>query len=84
MKGYFSSAILMTLGLTGFCQTFDDYMYQTKTNFAGNDYKGAIFFYTKAIEVNPRDTAAYCGRARAEVELDDYGGAIEDYTKCPR
>ena len=45
------------------------------------DYKGAIFDFTKAIELNPQSPDAYYARGIAKVHLEDYRGAIADYNK---
>ena len=46
------------------------------------DYYGAIFDYTKAIEINPNDGDAYYNRGWNKGSLKDYYGAISDYTKA--
>lgn len=45
-------------------------------------YQPAIEAYSKAIEVDPKYAAAYCGRAVAYADLGDYRRAIEDCGKA--
>ena len=41
------------------------------------NYRGAIDYYTKAIEFNPKDENAYYSRRGiAKINLEDYRGAI--------
>ena len=51
------------------------------TKYALKDYYGSIADYTKAIELDPRNTVAYNNRGNAKSALKDYYGAIADYTK---
>ena len=44
------------------------------------DYKGALAEYGKAIELNPKDTAAYVSSGLARLLGDDPKGAIGDFT----
>ena len=46
------------------------------------DYDGAIADYSRAIELDPDDAAAYYNRGNAKSELDDYHGAIADYSRA--
>ena len=46
-----------------------------------NDYEGAIYDYTKAIEKDPTFIDAYFNRGVVKDDLQDYSGAISDYTK---
>jgi tetratricopeptide (TPR) repeat protein len=43
-----------------------------------SDYDGAIADYTKAIEINPKYTEAYCNRGTAKLLKRDYDGAYAD------
>lgn len=45
------------------------------------DFKCAIEYFTRVIEINPKDSIAYFDRAMMKEYLHDYKGAIEDYTK---
>jgi len=46
------------------------------------DFYGAIFDYTKAIEIDPNDADAYYNRGISKSDLKDYYGAISDYEKA--
>jgi tetratricopeptide (TPR) repeat protein len=79
---------IFTLGLVFFCftgygQTEEQYLNKegdAKINLG--DYKEAIAFYTKAIEINPKSTVAYNNRGYAKIRLRNYKEAIADYTKA--
>ena len=43
---------------------------------------GAIDDYSKAIMLNPDDADAYLSRGSAKNYLEDYNGAIDDYSNC--
>ena len=46
------------------------------------DYYGAIYDFTKVIEINPNNAIAFYNRGLAKNNLKDYYGAISDYTKA--
>ncbi|HTT83821.1 MAG TPA: tetratricopeptide repeat protein [Rhizomicrobium sp.] len=46
------------------------------------DLDGAIKAFTRAIELNPRFTEAYCNRGLARGQKGDFDGAIADFDKC--
>ncbi len=46
------------------------------------DYYGSISDFTKAIEIDPKDSGAYYNRAIVKHDLEDYYRAISDYTKA--
>ena len=46
------------------------------------DHYGAISDYTKAIEIDPKDSVAFYNRGISKRKLKDYYGAIYDYTKA--
>ena len=46
------------------------------------DYYGAIFDYTKAIEIDPKDADAYVNRGYSLRMLKDYDSAIVDFNKA--
>ena len=64
----------------------EQYKYEsTKIYKIGNKQKKpskAIYYYNKAIELNPNFDHAYYMRATAKYELKDYSGALEDYNKA--
>ncbi len=42
----------------------------------------AIYYYSKAIELDPKNDSFYYYRASVKVELKDYRGAVEDFSKA--
>lgn len=50
--------------------------------FKKGDLEKAIYHYTKALELNPQDDAAYFSRAKARHEKGDFEKAVADYTKA--
>ena len=46
------------------------------------DHDRAIADFTKAIEINPKDTIAYCSRGNAYANKKDHDRAVVDYTKA--
>ncbi len=46
-----------------------------------NDYTKAIFYYKKALQLNPQTVAARLNVARAYYEMRDYDSAYEEYRK---
>jgi tetratricopeptide (TPR) repeat protein len=41
----------------------------------------AINSYTEVISRNPNDNVAYFGRGQSRMDLEDYKGAVDDFTK---
>lgn len=58
-----------------YCKQGDDWLKK-------GDYEKAIASYTKAIEHNRRDDAAYYNRGKAWHQKGDFQKAVEDYTKA--
>ena len=56
-----------------------DYIGLGNLYYSNGYMQDAIAAYSKAIEVNPRDSDAYFWRARAKGDQNDYRGAIADY-----
>ena len=48
--------------------------------FHKKDYANAISHYSTAISLDPTFTQAYLNRATARYDLNDFKGAIDDYT----
>ena len=48
-------------------------------NVEGEDFKGAIDAYDKAIDLDPSEVVAYFNRGNAKVSLGQTGAAIDDY-----
>ena len=78
--------ILFTLALlisfSSFGQTAEEYIKSGNDKAYAKDNYGAIADFTKAIELNPNDSAAYYKRGGTKYDLEDYYGAISDYTKA--
>ena len=47
-----------------------------------NNFANAIDELDKAIEIDPSNAFGYLERGRAKEKLEDYQGAIDDYTKA--
>lgn len=47
-----------------------------------NDFKNAIIYFTKAIEINPNYTEAYFARAFSHLKLNDKKSAVADFKMC--
>ena len=83
VTGIFIS-LLFILGIYYFYSKFsfsaEFYFKKGKTElYDKEDYKNALIHFSKAIELNPSYTDAYCNRALAKGNLKDYKGAIGDY-----
>ncbi|MHC4593383.1 MAG: tetratricopeptide repeat protein [Planctomycetota bacterium] len=50
--------------------------------YSKDDYDGAIFYFTKDIEINPRHAKAYSNRAHAYYHKGEYDKAWEDVHKA--
>ena len=66
-----------TLSLTAIQWFNKGYDYDVK-----EDYENAVFAYTKAIELNPKDADAYINRGVIYHTQGKYDLAIADYTKA--
>jgi tetratricopeptide (TPR) repeat protein len=62
--------------------TANDWFQKGGNAHKAKDYKGAIDYYTKAIEFNPQLAPVYANRGSAKLGLEDHRGAIEDYNKA--
>ena len=49
--------------------------------FKARDFKKAVVYYSKAIDVNPEYTKAYYNRGSAKLNVKDYEGAIRDFDR---
>ena len=47
--------------------------------FKARDYRKAVVYYSKAIEVNPEYTKAYYNRGSAKLNVKDFEGANRDF-----
>lgn len=69
----------LSLTISGYNQTANDYLDR------GNEAKQSntkIFYYSKAIALDPNFALAYLNRGVTKVELEDYVGALADLNKA--
>jgi tetratricopeptide (TPR) repeat protein len=59
-----------------------DYYNLARDRYSKKDYEGTVQYYTKAIELNPKNAYAYANRGLARSYLKDYDGALEDYNQA--
>lgn len=57
------SGMVVCLFLTGCAERTADYFYRGGAYYHKAEYDGAIFYFSKAIEINPKDAKAYNGVA---------------------
>ena len=79
-----SAALILSVPEKAKAETGDVYFDRAYDKAEKGDYYGAIADYTKVIEINPRNAAAYNNRGSAKSNLNDDYGAIADYTKAMR
>jgi len=60
------------------------YLIRGTSKYNLEDYKGAIFDYTKVIEINPSHVEAHYNRSHSKYHLGDYKGAEEDTLKAQK
>jgi len=78
-----SSAVMLSLPEKVNAETFTFYFNRAFEKGKRDDYYGAIFDFTKAIEINPTYEKAYYNRGTVKAsDLSDYYGAISDFTKA--
>ncbi len=63
-------------------QTAEDFSKRGVAKEKKGDLVGAIADYSKAIELDPKDTIAYFNRGGAKQMKGDLDGAIADYSKA--
>jgi len=63
-----------------FGQNNNDFKSMADVRLNNQDYTGAIVYYTKAIESDPKDDSSVYMRAFAKSAIKDYAGSIQDYT----
>lgn len=59
----------------------DDHLKRGYQRYSQNDFKGAISYYTEAIEIDPKNEEAFYYRGYARNGLKDYEGALQDFDK---
>ncbi|MGH7984491.1 MAG: tetratricopeptide repeat protein [Candidatus Udaeobacter sp.] len=67
---------------TSAAATAEDFFSSAGAKKAAGDLDGAIADYTRAIRLNPRETAAYNNRGLAKEGKGDLNGAIADYGRA--
>jgi len=79
-----TTLIIFCLFITilAYAKTAEDYLKAGNTKYELKDYKGAIKYYNKAIELNPNYADAYLNRGLAKGKLKDYKGANSDFNKA--
>ena len=74
--------ILLFVTQIVFSQNGEKFFNIANQKFDSLDFKGAIEYYTKCIELEPNLAVAYHNRALSKCNLKDYIGAINDHDKC--
>ena len=77
-----TAAVILTVPHTAQAQSAQFYFDRGLESYRNEDFLGAIFDYSKAIEINPRYAEAYNNRGDAKFRLKDDSGAISDYSKA--
>lgn len=75
-----SLLIFLASTISCFGQNNNDFKSMADVRFNNQDYTGAIVYYTKAIESDPKDDSSVYMRAIAKSAIKDYAGSIQDYT----
>lgn len=84
MKTFYSIFIilLLSLALSGYGQTAQEYFDRGLSKSNNKDYSGAITDYNKAIQINPKHAKAYLNRGILKFMLqEDYTGGKADINK---
>ena len=74
--------LLFLILFISFASFGQDYFESGLEKYENGDTYGAIADYTKAIEINPNNAAAYNNRGFSKAKLNDYNGATADFTKA--
>ena len=70
--------LVITLGLSGCGKSAKEYIAAGEASDSVKDYNGAIYNYTKAIDIDPNKAAPYAKRSVSKYALKDFQGAIND------
>lgn len=76
------SLIILFISQIAFAQSAEKLFNIAIQKADSGDFKGAIEYYTKCIELEPNLAEAYHNRALSKCNLKDYTGAINDHDKC--
>ena len=60
-------------------KTAEEYVFEGIKKSKGNDLKGALKMFDKAIEIKPDYSDAYLGRGSVKFSLNDISGACNDW-----
>lgn len=63
-------------------ELFLKYVNLAKNSLENGNFKLAIFYYDKAIELKSSEPFCFNNRAHCKSQINDYQGAIEDYSKA--
>jgi tetratricopeptide (TPR) repeat protein len=69
------------LSLSGFSQTAADHYRWGNMKFDVGDYRAAIEYFNRSLEIDPYNAGVYFNRATANYNLLEYGAALADFTR---
>lgn len=72
--------LLVLASLAGSGQTADTLLKQGNEAFEKKDFRAAVNSYSKAIDLDPNNSEAYCVRGEAFLRLESWEEAIVDYS----
>ena len=73
--------LFLLMPVTTFSQTATSYLMSGNVKLISRDFKNAISDFTKAIDLDPKNSQAYFNRGVAKAGLEEHTGAIADYNK---
>ena len=76
-----TTGLIISVHEKAYANTADYYIKSGNKKFNQGDVYGALFDYSKAIEIDPEDYNAINNRGLIKNELKDYEGAIADFIK---
>lgn len=82
MKKIILITIVLIWSIESYSQSSWDYVKNGSRKMDLMDYHGAILDFSKAIQLNPKESFAFMYRGYCKAELEDYRGAISDYSKA--
>jgi len=83
-KYIISTSVIILLFITtlAYAKTAEDYLKAGNTKYELKDYKGAIKYYNKAIELNPDLAEAYYNRGIAKIRLGQKDDGCFDFSEA--